>query len=150
MSYDRYVAICHPLQYSVIMSWRLCTVLAATSWVFSCLLPLVHITLLLRLPFCGLQKINHFFCQILPVFRLACADTRLHELVVFVGSVIVLVGPLCLVLVSCTRILFAVLRIQSGEGCRKAFSTCSFHLCVVGIFFGCAIAIYLVLKFPHL
>ncbi|XP_045713533.1 olfactory receptor 2A12-like [Phyllostomus hastatus] len=149
MSYDRYVAICHPLQYSVIMSWRVCTILAAMSWLFSFLLALVHITLLLRLPFCGPQKINHFFCPILPVFRLACADTRLNELVLFVGSVIVLVGPLCLVLVSYTRILWAILRIQSGEGCRKAFSTCSSHLRVVGIFFGCAIDIYLVPKSRH-
>ncbi|XP_035866176.1 olfactory receptor 2A12-like [Phyllostomus discolor] len=149
MSYDRYMANCHPLQYTVIMSWRVCTILATMSWLFSFLLALVHITLLLRLPFCGPQKINHFFCQILSVFRLACADTRLHELVVFVGSVFVLVGPLCLVLVSYTRILFAVLRIQSGEGRRKAFSTCSSHLCVVGLFFGCAIAIYLVPRSPH-
>ncbi|XP_028381747.1 olfactory receptor 2A12-like [Phyllostomus discolor] len=149
MSYDRYVAVCHPLQYTVIMSWRVCKILASTSWVFSYLLALVHITLLLRLPFCGPQKINHFFCQILSVFRLACADTRLSELVLFVGSMFVLVGPLCLVLVSYTCILFAVLRIQSGEGRRKAFSTCSSHLCVVGIFFGCAIVMYLAPKSHH-
>ncbi|XP_028381033.1 olfactory receptor 2A12-like [Phyllostomus discolor] len=149
MSYDRYVAICHPLQYTVIMSWRVCVVLAAMSWLFSFLWALVHITLLLRLPFCGPQKINYFFCQITSVFRLACADTRLNELVLFVGSVFVLVGPLCLVLVSYTCILFAVLRIQSGEGRRKAFSTCSSHLCVVGIFFGCAIVMYVAPKSRH-
>ena len=94
MSYDRYVAICHPLYYSVIMSWRVCTVLAATCWIFSFLLALVHISLILRLPFCGAQKINHFFCQIISVFKLACANTRLNQIVLFVGSVFVLVGPL--------------------------------------------------------
>ncbi|XP_054582258.1 olfactory receptor 2A12 isoform X2 [Eptesicus fuscus] len=149
MSYDRYVAICHPLHYSVIMSWRVCIVLAAASWIFSFLLALVHITLILRLPFCGPQKINHFFCQIMSVLKLACADIRLNQIVLFVGSVFVLVGPLGLVLVSYTRILFAILRIQSGEGRRKAFSTCSSHLCVVGLFFGSAIIMYLAPKSSH-
>ncbi|XP_058425827.1 olfactory receptor 2A12 [Diceros bicornis minor] len=149
MSYDRYVAICHPLHYTVIMSWRVCTVLATSCWTFSFLLALVHITLILRLPFCGPQKINHFFCQIMSVFKLACADTRLNQMVLYLGSVFVLVGPLCLVLVSYTRILFAILRIQSGEGRRKAFSTCSSHLCVVGLFFGSAIVMYLAPKSNH-
>ncbi|XP_002921875.2 olfactory receptor 2A12 [Ailuropoda melanoleuca] len=146
MSYDRYVAICHPLHYTVIMSWRVCTILAATCWTFSFLLALVHITLILRLPFCGPQKINHFLCQILSVLKLACADTRLNQIVLFAASVFVLVVPLCLVLMSYMHILFAILRIQSGEGRRKAFSTCSSHLCVVGLFFGSAIVMYMAPK----
>ncbi|XP_005404781.1 PREDICTED: olfactory receptor 2A12 [Chinchilla lanigera] len=149
MSYDRYAAICHPFQCTLIMSWRLCTVLAATCSIFSFLLALVHITLILRLPFCGPQKINHFFCQIMSVFKLACADPRLNYIVLFAGSVCVLVGPLCLVLVSYTRILMAILRIQSGEGHRKAFSTCSSHLCMVGLFFGSAVAMYMAPKSSH-
>ncbi|XP_016051000.1 PREDICTED: olfactory receptor 2A5 [Miniopterus natalensis] len=149
MSYDRYVAICHPLHYSVIMSWRVCTALAATSWVCGSLLALVHVVLILRLPFCGPHEINHFFCEILSVLRLACADTRLNQLVIFAASVFILVGPLSLVLVSYTRILFAILRIQSGEGRRKAFSTCSSHLCVVGLFFGSAIVMYMAPKSRH-
>ncbi|XP_051030646.1 olfactory receptor 2A1/2A42-like [Phodopus roborovskii] len=138
MSYDRFVAICHPLHYTIIMSWRVCTILAAGSWIFSFLLILVHVILILRLPFCGPHQINHFFCEILSVLKLACADTTLNKVVIFAASVFVLVGPLCLVLVSYTRILVAILRMQSGQGRRKAFSTCSSHLCVVGLFFGSA------------
>ncbi|XP_054420375.1 olfactory receptor 2A5 [Pteronotus mesoamericanus] len=149
MSYDRFVAICHPLQYSVIMSWRVCTVLAAMSWACGSLLALVHVILILRLPFCGPCEINHFFCEILSVLRLACADTGLSQLVIFVACVFVLVGPLCVVLVSYARIVSAVLRIQSGEGRRKAFFTCSSHLCVVGLFFGSAIVMYMAPKSRH-
>ncbi|XP_044102722.1 olfactory receptor 2A14-like [Neovison vison] len=149
MSYDRFVAICHPLHYTVIMSWRTCVVLAGASWVFSFLLALVHLILILRLPFCGPHEINHFFCEILSVLKLACADTRLNQVVIFAACVFILLGPLCLVLVSYSRILFAILRIQSGEGRRKALSTCSSHLCVVGLFFGSAIVMYMAPKSPH-
>ncbi|XP_007505343.1 olfactory receptor 2A5-like [Monodelphis domestica] len=149
MSYDRYVAICHPLRYTVIMSWRLCTTLTIISWIFGSHLALVHVLLLLRLPFCGPQEVNHFFCELLSVLKLACADTRLNQLVIFVASVFILVGPLLLVLVSYMYILRAILRIQSGEGRKKAFSTCSSHLCVVGLFFGSAIVMYMTPNTSH-
>ncbi|XP_004008193.3 olfactory receptor 2A5 [Ovis aries] len=149
MSLDRYVAICHPLRYSIVMSWRACTVQAVTSWTCGSLLALVHVGLVLRLPFCGPHEINHFFCEILSVLKLACADTTLNQVVIFAASVFVLVGPLCLVLGSYTRILAAILRIQSAEGRRKAFSTCSSHLCVVGLFFGTAIVMYMTPKSRH-
>ena len=116
MSYDRYVAICHPLHYTFIMSWRVCTVLTSASWAFSFLWDLVHLVLILKLPFCGPHEINYFFCEILSVLKLACADTKLNQLVIFAASVFVLVGPLCLVLGSYARILAAILRIQSAEG----------------------------------
>ncbi|XP_037006247.2 olfactory receptor 2A2 [Artibeus jamaicensis] len=144
MSYDRYVAICHPLQYTVIMSWSVTTVLTTMSWLCGFILPLINVLLLLRLPFCGPQEVNHFFCELLSVLKLACADTWLNKVVIFADCVFVLVGPLCLVLVSYIHILWAILRIQSGEGRKKAFSTCSSHLCVVGFFFGIAMVVYMV------
>uniref|UniRef100_A0A8C6CZZ7 Olfactory receptor n=1 Tax=Moschus moschiferus TaxID=68415 RepID=A0A8C6CZZ7_MOSMO len=149
MSYDRYVAICHPLHYVITMSWRVCTVLASASWVLSFLLALVHVGLILRLPFCGPHEINHFFCEILSVLKLACADTKLNQVVIFSACVFILLGPLGLVLASYMCILVAILRIQSAEGRRKAFSTCSSHLCVVGLFFGSAIVMYMVPKSRH-
>uniref|UniRef100_A0A452SBQ6 Olfactory receptor n=1 Tax=Ursus americanus TaxID=9643 RepID=A0A452SBQ6_URSAM len=149
MAYDRYVAICHPLRYSAVVSWRVCVTLVLTSWACGSLLALVHVVLILRLPFCGPLEINHFFCETLSVLKLACADTGLNQVVIFAACVFILVGPLCLVLVSYLRILFAILRIQSGEGRRKAFSTCSSHLCVVGLFFGSAIVMYMAPKSRH-
>ena len=149
MSYDRYVAICDPIHYVITMSWRVCTVLAITSWVLSFLLALVHLVLFLRLPFCGPHEINHFFCEILSVLKLACADTKLNQLVMFAASVFVFVGPLGLLLGSYACILAAILRIQSAEGCRKAFSTCASHLCMVGLFFGSAIIMSMAPKSLH-
>ena len=131
------------------MSWRVGISLVGTSWAFGSLLALVHLGLVLRLPFCGPHEINHFFCEILYVLKLACADTRLNQLVLFAASVFVLVGPLRLVLGSYACILASILRIQSTEGRRKAFSTCSSHLCVVGLFFGTAIILYMAPKSRH-
>ncbi|XP_037014326.2 olfactory receptor 2A2-like [Artibeus jamaicensis] len=149
MSYDRYVAICHPLQYTVIMSWTVCRVLAIMSWSCGFFLPLINVLLLLRLPFCRSREINHFFCELMSVLKLACADTWLNKVVIITDCTLVLVGPLCLVLVSYTHILWAILKIQSGEGLRKAFSTCSSHLCVVGLFFGIAMVVYMVPDSSH-
>ncbi|XP_045876933.1 olfactory receptor 2A7 [Meles meles] len=142
MSYDRYVAICHPLRYSAIMNWRICITLVLTSWTIGVLLSLIHLMLLLPLPFCRFQKINHFFCEIMAVLKLACADTHINEIMVLAGAISVLVGPFTSIVISYMCILCAILRIQSGEGQRKAFSTCSSHLCVVGLFYGTAIIMY--------
>ncbi|XP_061271466.1 olfactory receptor 2A1/2A42-like [Bos javanicus] len=149
MSYDWCVAICHPLRYSVIVSWRVGISLVGTSWACGSLLALVHVGLVLRLPYCGPHEINYFFCEILSVLKLACADTKLNQLVIFAASVFVFVGPLCLLLGSYACILAAILRIQSAEGCRKAFSTCASHLCMVGLFFGSAIIMSMAPKSLH-
>lgn len=142
MSYDRFVTICHSLHYTI-MNWRVCTVLDVTSWACGFSLALINLILLLRLPFCGPQEVNRFFCEILSVLKLACADTWINEIFVFAGRVFVLVRPLSLMLISYMRILLAILKIQS-EDRRKAFSTCSSHLCVVGLYFGIDMVVYLV------
>ncbi|XP_010843165.1 PREDICTED: olfactory receptor 2A2-like [Bison bison bison] len=144
MSYDRYVAICHPLQYTVIMNWRVCSILAIACWACGFALALVQVILLLRLPFCGPQKVNHFLCDIRSVLKLACGDIWINEMFLFADGVLILVGPLALVLVSYMHILWAILKIQSKEGRKKAFSTCSSHLCVVGFYFGLAMIVYMV------
>ena len=117
--------------------------LVVTSWACGSLLALVHVGLIQRLPFCGPHEINHFFCEILSVLKLACADTRLNQVVIFSACVFILLGPLGLVLLSYAHILATNLRTRSGEGRGKAFSTCSSHLCVVGLFFGSAIVTYM-------
>ncbi|XP_021792059.2 olfactory receptor 2A25 [Papio anubis] len=142
MSYDRYVAICHPLRYSTIMTWRVCITLALTSWTLGVLLALVHLMLLLPLSFCGPQKVNHFFCEITAVLKLACVDTHINEVMVLAGALSVLVGPFFSIVISYVHILCAILKIQSGEGRQKAFSICSSHLCVVGLFYGTAVIMY--------
>ncbi|XP_042638876.1 olfactory receptor 2A2-like [Orycteropus afer afer] len=144
MSYDRYVAICHPLHYTATMSWTVCITLAILPWSCGLILATVIAILLLRLPFCGPREVNHFFCELLSVLKLVCADTWISQMVILAASVFFFIGPLCLMLVSYVHILWAILRIQSREGRRKAFSTCSSHFCVVGLFFGIAIVVYMV------
>ncbi|XP_028381921.1 olfactory receptor 2A25-like [Phyllostomus discolor] len=142
MSYDRYVAICLPLRYSTIMRWRVCVTMAVAFWTSGFLMTLVDMLLLLLVPFCGPQKVNHFFCEILAVLKLACADTHFNQVVIGSGGVLVLVGSVSAIVVSYGHILHAVLKVQSAEGRWKALSTCSSHLCVVGLFYGTAIIIY--------
>ncbi|XP_004694473.1 PREDICTED: olfactory receptor 2A5-like [Condylura cristata] len=144
MSYDRYVAICQPLHYTVIMTWRLCMVLAITSWICAFLLALGNLIFFLRLPYCGSPEVNFIFCEILAVLKVACGDTWINKVFVLSSGAFILLGPLSLMLVSYVRILLAILRIKSKEGRSKAFSTCSSHLCVVGFYFGIAMMIYLV------
>ncbi|EPY75980.1 olfactory receptor 2A2 [Camelus ferus] len=111
MSYDRYVAICHPLQYTAIVNWRVCTVLAIASWACGFSLALVQVSLFLRLPFCGPQKVNHFFCEIRSVLKVACGETWINDIFLFAEGVFILVGPLSLMLVSYVHILWAILKI---------------------------------------
>lgn len=135
MAYDRYVAICSPLHYPVIMNQRTCAKLAAASWFPGFPVATVQTTWLFSFPFCGTNKVNHFFCDSPPVLRLVCADTALFEVYAIVGTILVVMIPCLLILCSYTRITAAILRIPSAKGKHKVFSTCSSHLLVVSLFY---------------
>ncbi|XP_069335316.1 olfactory receptor 10R2-like [Eulemur rufifrons] len=143
MGYDRYAAICQPLCYSILMSWRICGQLAATCIVSGFLISLVGTTLVFSLPFCGSNKVNHYFCDISPVIRLACAESYINELVIFICGVLVLIVPLIFICFSYGFIVHTILKIPSTEGKQKAFSTCASHLIVVIVHYGCASSVYL-------
>lgn len=143
MSFDRFVAICRPLHYSVIMHQRLCLQLAAMSWVSGFSNSVLQSTLTLQMPLCGHKEVDHFFCEVPALLRLSCVDTTANEAELFFISVLFLLIPVTLILISYAFIVQAVLKIQSVEGRRKAFGTCGSHLIVVSLFYGTAIYMYL-------
>uniref|UniRef100_A0A8C9APR9 Olfactory receptor n=1 Tax=Prolemur simus TaxID=1328070 RepID=A0A8C9APR9_PROSS len=143
MSYDRYVAVCRLLHYAFVMHPRLCHTLASTAWLSGVATTLVQSTLTLKLPFCGHRQVDHFFCEVPVLIKLACVDTTFNQAELFVASVLFLVLPLSLILISYGYIAQAILRIESVFGRRKAFGTCSSHLMVVIIFYGTIIFMYL-------
>ncbi|KAM5167816.1 olfactory receptor 2B2 [Callospermophilus lateralis] len=143
MSFDRFVAICRPLRYSVIMHHGLCLQLATASWVSGFSNSVLQSTWTLHMPLCGHREVDHFFCEVPALLKLSCADTTANEAELFFISVLFLLIPVTLILISYTFIVQAVLRIQSAEGRRKAFGTCGSHLIVVTLFYGTAIYMYL-------
>ncbi|EPY82240.1 olfactory receptor 2S2 [Camelus ferus] len=142
MAFDRYVAICNPLRYPVVMSKAAYVPMAASSWAIGGIASLVHTSLAIQLPFCGDNIINHFTCEILAVLKLACADISINVISMGVTNVIFLGVPVLFISVSYIFIIATILRIPSAEGRRKAFSTCSAHLTVVIIFYGTLFFMY--------
>nr|XP_008508293.1 PREDICTED: olfactory receptor 2T8-like [Equus przewalskii] len=143
MSYDRYVAVCHPLRYPVLMSQQLCLRMTLGSWFLGAADGLMQAAATLSFPFCGTHEIDHFFCEAPMLVRLACADTSVFENVMYVCCVLMLLVPFSLILTSYSFIITAVLQMRSREACKKAFVTCSSHLAVVGLFYGAAIFTYM-------
>ncbi|KAM4849955.1 olfactory receptor 13D1-like [Urocitellus parryii] len=142
MAYDRYVAICNPLRYPIIMNRVLYIHLAVCSWTIGYMTSLVQTVMTMVLPFCGNNVIDHLTCEILALLKLVCSDISMNVLIMAVGSIILLVIPLLLISVSYIFILSSILRINSAEGRKKAFSTCSAHLTVVILFYGSALFMY--------
>ena len=142
MAFDRYMAICNPLRYSIVMRKAVYVSMAASSWLAGGANSLVQISLAVQLPFCGDNVINHFTCEILAVLKLACADISINVVSMGVANVIFLGVPVLFILVSYIFILTTILRIPSVEGRKKAFSTCSAHLTVVVIFYGTILFMY--------
>ncbi|XP_021484945.1 olfactory receptor 2B11-like [Meriones unguiculatus] len=143
MSFDRYVAICRPLHYSLIMNRRLCIQLVCIMWLCGIAYVVSEATLTLQLPLCGINTLDHLLCEIPVLIKTACGKKETNELALSVACIFILAVPLCLILASYISIGRAILRIKSSEGRTKAFGTCSSHLIVVSLFYGPEISMYL-------
>ncbi|KAM7085336.1 olfactory receptor 10AG1-like isoform 1-T2 [Molossus nigricans] len=149
MAYDRYVAICNPLLYPLIMNNRLCIQLAAGCWMTGIPVHIGFTYQIFSLPFCGSHQLNHFFCDVLPVLKLTCGDTFMIEVLSYVLTLLVITIPFMLILASYVKIVSTILKLPSAAGRAKAFSTCSSHLMVVALFFGSGIISYSRPKSSH-
>ncbi|XP_006756396.1 PREDICTED: olfactory receptor 8K3-like [Myotis davidii] len=149
MAYDRYVAICNPLLYTVTMSQRLCHLLVAIPYLYSVFLSLLAVIKIFISSFCGYNVIRHFYCDSLPLISLLCSDTHEIKLIILSFAAFTLVSSLLIVLVSYILILVAILRMNSAEGRHKAFSTCGSHLTVIVIFYGTLFFMYVQPKSSH-
>ncbi|XP_070086518.1 olfactory receptor 10AG1-like [Equus caballus] len=138
MAYDRYVAICNPLHYPRVMNHKVCVQLVVASWISGLPVHIGQTCQIFSLPFCGSNKINHFFCDIPPLLKLACGDIFVNEMVVYILAVLFVTLPFMLILGSYSRIISTILKLPSNTGQTKAFSTCSSHLIVVVLFYGSA------------
>ncbi|XP_006076010.3 olfactory receptor 56-like [Bubalus kerabau] len=143
MAYDRYVAISNPLRYSVVMSRHVCWLMVALCWLSGLVDGLIQSIYTLSFPYCGSQEIDHFFCDIPAVLKLACADTSLYQTMIYVCCVIMLLLPFSVISISYLLILITVLHMHSTEGRKKAFATCSSHMAVVSLFYGAAMIAYM-------
>ncbi|EDL08683.1 olfactory receptor family 1 subfamily J member 17 [Mus musculus] len=144
MAYDRYVAICHPLHYTLIMNLNLCVLLVVVSWALSLVNALVHTLLLARLSHFRNNIIPHYFCDLSALLKLSSSDTSINELVILVLGNVVITLPFICILVSYGYIGVTILKTPSTKGIRKALSTCGSHLCVVSLYYGSVIGLYCV------
>ncbi|XP_028718901.1 olfactory receptor 7G2-like [Peromyscus leucopus] len=143
MAYDRYLAICHPLRYTVIMNPVLCVLLVLLSLLISTMNALLHSLMLLNLTFCTDNNIFHFFCELVQVIKLACSDTFINTLLIYTVTSVFAGIPLAGIIFSYIQIVSSILKISSVQGRNKAFSTCGSHLSVVCLFYGTAFAVYM-------
>ncbi|XP_014316274.1 olfactory receptor 5AC1-like [Myotis lucifugus] len=142
MAYDRYVAICNPLLYPVVMSNIFCIQLLGVSYTVGFIHPMMHVGLLFRLTFCKSNIIHYFYCEILQLFKVSCTDPGVNMLLIFIFSVFIQLFTFMTIIVSYTRVLFVILKTKSEKGRRKAFSTCSAHLLSVSLFYGTLFFMY--------
>ncbi|XP_069888023.1 olfactory receptor 10AG1-like [Dipodomys merriami] len=149
MAYDRHVAICQPLHYPLLMNPKVCTQLVTGSWISGIPFQIGQTIQIFSVTFCGSNQINHFFCDIPPILALACGEILVNEMMVYLGAMLFLFVPFLLILVSYSKIISTILKLPSATSRAKAFSTCSSHLAVVGLFFGSSIITYLRPKSDH-
>ncbi|XP_062969332.1 olfactory receptor 2Z1-like [Cynocephalus volans] len=144
MSYDRYVAVCHPLHYPVLMRRQVCLLMVGTSWFSGVLVASIQTSITLHFPYCASHTVDHLFCELPALLKLSCADTSAYELALSISGVLVLLLPISLIATSYGHVLGAVLHMHSAEARHKAFTTCSSHITVVGLFYGAAVFMYMV------
>ncbi|KAM4848606.1 olfactory receptor 8K3-like [Urocitellus parryii] len=149
MAYDRYVAICNPLLYMVIMSQSICQFLVAVPYLYGIFLSLLVTTKIFTLPFCDYNIISHFYCDSLPLISLLCSNTHEIEVIILILAAFNLLSSLLIVLVSYLLILIAILRMKSAEGRCKAFSTCGSHLMALIVLYGTLLYMYVQPKSSH-
>ncbi|XP_045423490.1 olfactory receptor 12-like, partial [Lemur catta] len=142
MAYDHFISICNPLLYPVTMSRRVCALLVLGSYLWGVLNAVTQATMTFRLPFCRSNEINDFFCDVPPLLSLSCSDTFINQLVLLDFCCSIIVGTFLVVLISYIYIILTILRIQTVQGCWKAFSTCTSHLTGVCLFFGTVFFMY--------
>ncbi|CAH6792886.1 olfactory receptor 2AG2 [Phodopus roborovskii] len=149
MAYDRYVAICHPLNYTILMRPIVCWLMVTASWFLAIQMAFGFTITTMHYSFCKSRQIRHLFCETPPLLKLACADTSNFELVVYLVGVLMLILPLTVIFFSYAWILFTVLYIPSNEGRKKALVTCSSHMTVVGMYYGALTVMYLIPSSYH-
>ncbi|KAM6158368.1 olfactory receptor 10AG1-like [Rhynchocyon petersi] len=149
MAYDRYVAICNPLHYPLVMNEKICVQLAVGCWVIGMPVQIGETAQIFSLKFCDSNQINHFFCDIPPIIKLACGDTFVHEMIVYVVTMFIAAVPFMWILISYSRIISTIMKLPTASGRVKAFSTCSSHLLVVVLFFGSGTITYFRPKSNH-
>ncbi|XP_063289850.1 olfactory receptor 5AR1-like [Pelobates fuscus] len=143
MAYDRYVAICYPLHYSLLLSPKTCTYLITGVWIGSLLDPVLHTVFISKLSFCSSNHIDHFFCDVSPLLKLSCNDTYYIEMWTYILFIVVVMSSFTLILASYVFIISSILNIQSETGRSKAFSTCISHMTCVLIFYGTMTCLYM-------
>ncbi|XP_037360588.1 olfactory receptor 7D4-like [Talpa occidentalis] len=149
MAYDRFVAICHPLHYMVIMNPRICVLLVLMCWLVIFWVALVHILLIMQMTFCAGTEIPHFFCELAQILKVACSDTLINNILMYVLTALLVVFPAAGILYSYSQIISSLMKMSSSTSKRKAFSTCGSHLCVVFLFYGTGLGVYLSSAVTH-
>ncbi|KAF0878966.1 OR7D4 protein, partial [Crocuta crocuta] len=149
MAYDRFVAICHPLHYTVIMSPQFCVLLVLSCWLTLFWVSLIHILLVRWLTFCTGTEIPHFFCELAQIIKAACSDTLINNICLYVATALLCVFPLTGILYSYSQIVSSLMKMSSRESKYKAFSTCGSHLSVVSLFYGTSLGVYLTSAVTH-
>ncbi|XP_045727258.2 olfactory receptor 7D4-like [Mirounga angustirostris] len=149
MAYDRFVAICHPLHYTVIMNPHLCVLLVLICWLTIFWVSLIHILLVGQLTFCPGTELPHFFCELAQILKVACSDTFINNICLYVATVLLCMFPFAGILFSYSQIVSSLMRMSSSEGKYKAFSTCGSHLSVVSLFYGTSLGVYLTSAVTH-